>query len=75
MESEHYYQLADDDDYLLLGHNFTQSPDVFTFNGEAANETSSLLEPPTVETAGNTDWYWSGNETKELTYLISNNRL
>ena len=25
-----------------------------------------------VETAGNTDWYWSGNETKELTYLISN---
>ena len=65
------FQLADDGDYLLIGHNFTQSPDVFTFNGEAANETSSLSEPPTYDTAGNTDWYWSGNDTKELTYIIS----
>ena len=65
------FQLADDGDYLLMGHNFTQSPDIFTFNGEAANETSALSEPPTYETAGNTDWYWSGNDTRELTYIIS----
>ena len=65
------FQLADEGDHLLIGHNFTQSPDVFTFNGEPANETSSLSEPPTYDTAGNTDWYWSGNDTKELTYIIS----
>merc|ERR1719392_359179 len=32
---------------------------------------SSLSEPPTYDTAGNTEWYWSGNDTKELTYIIS----
>ena len=65
------YALSGEGDHVLLGHNFTQSPDVFTFNGEAANETSSLAEPPTYETAGNTAWYWSGNDTKELTYILS----
>ena len=66
------FQLADEGDHLIMGHNFTQSPDVFTFNGEMANETASLDAPPTYDTAGNTDWYWSGNETKELSYIISN---
>ena len=51
---------------------FTQSPDVFTFNGEAANSSASLAEPPTYDTAGNTEWYWSGNDTKEVIYILSN---
>ena len=58
------FQLADDGDHLILGHNFTQSPDVFTFNGEPANSSASLAEVPTYDTAGNTDWFWSGNDTK-----------
>ena len=61
----------DEGDYLLLGHNFTQSPDVFTFNGEGANSSMGLDAPPTYDTAENFDWYWSGNETKELTYIVS----
>ena len=65
------FQMSSEDDYLLLGHNFTQSPDVFTFNGESANSSQSLLAPPTLETAGNTDWYWQ-NDTQELTYMLSN---
>jgi len=65
------FQMSAEDDYLLLGHNFTQSPDVFTFNGESANSSQSLLAPPTLETAGNTDWYWQ-NDTQELTYMLSN---
>ena len=65
------FQMSSEDDYLLLGHNFTQSPDVFTFNGEAANSSESLLAPPTLETAGNTDWYWQ-NDTQELTYMLAN---
>jgi hypothetical protein len=44
---------------------------MFTFNGEAANSSSSLDAPPTA-TAENTAWYWSGNDTKELTYILSN---
>jgi hypothetical protein len=31
-----------------------------------------LSEPPTYDTAGNTEWYWSGNDTKELIYILSN---
>ena len=64
------HQLSAAGDYLLMGHNFTQSPDVFTFNGEAANSSASLTESPTYETAGNTEWFWK-NETKELEYILS----
>ena len=65
------FQMSDEDDCLLLGHNFTQTPDVFTFNGEAANSSFSLPSPPVCEINGNTDWYFT-NETNELTYLLSN---
>ena len=64
------FQMSADGDHLLLGHNFTQSPDVFTFNGEETNSSKSLAEIPTYETAGNTDWFWK-NETKELSYILS----
>ena len=64
------FQLSAEGDYLLLGHNFTQSPDVFTFNGEEANSSLSLPESPTYGTSGNTDWFWK-NETKELDYILS----
>jgi hypothetical protein len=66
------FGMAEEGDYLLMGHNFTQSPDVFTFNGEASNSSSSLEEIPTYETAENTNWHWSGNETKTVTYILSN---
>ena len=64
------FGLSGEGDNLLLGHNFTQSPDIFTFNGEETNSSSSLAEIPTYETAGNTEWFWK-NETKELAYLLS----
>ena len=66
------FQLADEGDHLILAHNFTQTPDVFTFNGEATNSSVALSEPPTYDTAGNTEWFWSGNETKEVIYILSN---
>jgi len=66
------FQMADEGDHLILGHNFTQSPDVFTFNGEESNSSVALAEPPTYDTAGNTEWYWSGNDTKEVIYILSN---
>ena len=69
------FGFPEEGDYLLLGHNFTQSPDMFTFNGEAANSSSSLeapLDASNALDAENTNWYWSGNDTKELTYILSN---
>ena len=65
------YQFAEKDDYLLLGHNFTQVPDVFTFNGEMANTSVAIPEPLTSENSGNTNWFFD-TENKELSYKLSN---
>ena len=63
------------ENYALIGHELLQIPDRFTiYDNNQVDANSSLLEPPTYETAENGQWYFTnGTDTEDakVIYLLS----
>ncbi|XP_071488092.1 fibrocystin-L-like [Diadema antillarum] len=57
----------DDGDYVIMNHNFTQSPDAFALTGQVTENVGRMV---TYDDDENADWYFN-NATNNLYYLIS----